>query len=185
MKMTSLEDLFVNEIQDLYDAEEQMLKALPTMIRQTSSRELQQALQEHFNLSREHIKRLNKVFEEIGETARGTKCKAVEGIIEESDNLLRGRVERSVKDAGIIAETQKVEHYEMAGYGTVRTYARILGHDRAVSLLKKTLQEEKQADKRLTQIADSAVNTRAAADGGARTPLSTASRRSDNDETKS
>jgi ferritin-like metal-binding protein YciE len=165
LQMASLEDLFVAEIKDLYSAEQQILEALPAMIRGASSHELQQALGEHLNVSREHVKRLNKVFEEIGKPAGSTKCKAIEGMIEENENLLRGRVEEAVKDAGILAGAQKVEHYEMAGYGTVRTYARVLGHNRAESLLKKTLQEEKQADKRLTQIADSAVNTRAVRNG--------------------
>jgi ferritin-like metal-binding protein YciE len=161
MPMESLEDLFVHEIKDLYHAEHQILKALPKMIREASSPELQDALHRHLDQTKRHVERLDRVFEEIGEPARGEKCKGMEGLIEEGVDILKERAEDSVKDAGIIAAAQRVEHYEMAAYGTVRTYARTLGHDEAVPLLEETLREEKEADKKLTEIAEGAVNVRA------------------------
>jgi ferritin-like metal-binding protein YciE len=166
MQMESLEDLFVHEIKDLYNAEQQILKALPKMIREASSAELQQALQQHLDQTKGHVERLDQVFHEVGESARGVKCKGMEGIIEEGAEILKEPADDSVKDAGIIAAAQRVEHYEMAAYGTVRTYARTLGHDEAVSLLEETLREEKEADKRLTEIAEGTVNVRASEGNG-------------------
>jgi ferritin-like metal-binding protein YciE len=166
MPMESLEDLFVHEIKDLYNAEQQILKALPKMIREASSGELQQALQQHLDQTKGHVERLDQVFHEVGESACGVKCKGMEGIIEEGAEILKEPADDSVKDAGIIAAAQRVEHYEMAAYGTVRTYARTLGHDEAVSLLEETLREEKEADKRLTEIAEGTVNVRASEGNG-------------------
>jgi len=169
--MESLEDLFVHEIKDLYNAEQQILKALPKMIKECGSGELRQALEHHLDQTRDHVERLDRVFEEIGEAARGQKCKGMEGLIEEGSDLLKKRAEESVKDAGIIAAAQRVEHYEMAAYGTVRTFAQMLGHEEAVPLLEETLREEKEADKKLTEIAERVVNARAA-EGNGETPRS-------------
>ncbi|MHB8733460.1 MAG: YciE/YciF ferroxidase family protein [bacterium] len=166
MPMESLEDLFVHEIKDLYNAEQQILKALPKLIREASSQELQDALRHHLDQTKGHVARLDRVFEELGEPARGVKCKGMEGLIEEGADLLNEKAEDSVKDAGIIAAAQRVEHYEMAAYGTARTYARTLGHDEAVPLLEETLREEKEADKKLTEIAEGAVNVRAVEGNG-------------------
>lgn len=115
MHMQSLEDLFVKEIKDLYNAEQQILKALPKMIREVSSEELQQALRQHFDETKGHVERLDQVFADIGEAAGGAKCRGMAGILEEDSQMLRGPADESVKDAGIISAAQRVEHYEMAG----------------------------------------------------------------------
>jgi ferritin-like metal-binding protein YciE len=174
MRMESLQDLFVHEIKDLYSAEQQILKALPKMIKEAASDDLRQALEQHLDQTRGHVERLDRVFDELGEAARGQRCKGMEGLIEEGSELLKERAEDSVKDAGIIAAAQRVEHYEMAAYGTARTFAQTLGHEDAVPLLEETLREEKEADKTLTEIAERAVNMDAAEGDGAsprRSPL--------------
>jgi ferritin-like metal-binding protein YciE len=152
-------------------APQQIPKALPKMIREASSEELQEALQHHLDQTKGHVERLERVFEEIGAPARGEKCKGMVGLIEEGADILKEKAENSVRDAGIIAAAQRVEHYEMAVYGTLRTYAKTLGHDEAVPLLEETLREEKAADKKLTEIAESAVNVRAVeGDGNGASP---------------
>lgn len=156
----------MREIKDLYSAEHQILKALPKMIKEASSPELRQALQQHLDRTKRHVQRLDQVFQEMGEPARGVRCRGMEGIIDEGAEMLRERAEDAVKDAGIIAAAQRVEHYEMAAYGTVRTYARTLGHNEAVPLLEQTLHEEKEADRRLSEIAEDAVNVDAAEGDG-------------------
>jgi ferritin-like metal-binding protein YciE len=165
--MESLQDLFVKEIKDLYSAEQQILKALPKMIKESAADELRQALEHHLDQTKGHVERLDRVFEEIGEAARGQKCKGMEGLIEEGSELLKERAEESVKDAGIISSAQRVEHYEIAAYGTVRTFAEMLGHEEAVPLLEDTLREEKEADKKLTEIAERHVNVQATEGDGA------------------
>ena len=158
--MEALQKLLTNELADLYDAENQMIKALPKMIDECSSTELQEALQEHLTVTQKQVTRLDQIFRDLGEKP-SKKCKGMAGIIAEGDELLKEDFEESTKDAGIIGAAQKVEHYEIASYGTARTLAEFLGHQRAAELLEQTLEEEKEADKLLTQIAESSINSEA------------------------
>ncbi len=159
-KVRTFEDLFISELKDLYNAEQQLTRALPKMAKAASAPELKQALTEHLEVTREQVRRLEQVFEEIGIPAKGKTCQAMKGLIEEGQELVKEGMESEVLDAGIIGAAQRVEHYEIAGYGTVRTMAETLGHKRAVKLLEQTLKEEKAADETLTRIAED-VNTRA------------------------
>jgi len=158
--MEALQKLLTNELADLYDAENQMIKALPKMIDECSSTELQEALQEHLTVTQKQVTRLDQIFRDLGEKP-SKKCKGMAGIIAEGEELLKEDFEESTKDAGIIGAAQKVEHYEIASYGTARTLAEFLGHQRAAELLEQTLEEEKEADKLLTQIAESSINSEA------------------------
>ena len=158
--MEALQKLLTNELADLYDAENQMIKALPKMIDECSSTELQEALQEHLTVTQKQVTRLDQIFRDLGEKP-SKKCKGMAGIIAEGDELLKEDFEESTKDAGIIGAAQKVEHYEIASYGTARTLAEFLGHQRVAELLEQTLEEEKEADKLLTQIAESSINSEA------------------------
>lgn len=162
MKLKSLEDLFVNELRDLYSAEKQILQALPKMAKAASSEELQAAFEEHLQQTETHVERLENIFEQLEISSRGKKCKAIEGLIEEGKELMSEDAEPAVLDAGLISAAQKVEHYEMAGYGCVRTYAQQLGHDEAAELLQETLNEEGETDEKLTGIAEGMVNLQAA-----------------------
>lgn len=161
-KLNSLEDLFVEQLQDLYDAEHQITKALPKMAKAAASSELQQAFQMHLQQTEQQIKRLEQVFDSIGQKAKAKTCQAMKGIIKEGDELISEHPMAEVLDAGLIASAQRVEHYEMAGYGSVRTWAQQLGKQEAARLLQQTLDEEGETDHKLTQIAESMVNTRAA-----------------------
>jgi ferritin-like metal-binding protein YciE len=161
--MEALQKLFINEVADLYDAEQQILKALPKIIDACASQELQEALQEHLSVTERQVARLEQIFEEIGEKP-SKKCKGMAGIIAEGDEILKEDLEAATKDAGIIGAAQRVEHYEIASYGTARTLAEHLGLDNAVDLLEETLDEEKEADERLTQIAESSINNQAASE---------------------
>ena len=158
--MEALQKLLTNELADLYDAENQIIKALPKMIDECSSTELQEALQEHLTVTQKQVTRLDQIFRDLGEKP-SKKCKGMAGIIAEGEELLKEDFEESTKDAGIIGAAQKVEHYEIASYGTARTLAEFLGHQRAAELLEQTLEEEKEADKLLTQIAESSINSEA------------------------
>ena len=158
--MEALQKLLTNELADLYDAENQIIKALPKMIDECSSTELQEALQEHLTITQKQVTRLDQIFRDLGEKP-SKKCKGMAGIIAEGEELLKEDFEESTKDAGIIGAAQKVEHYEIASYGTARTLAEFLGHQRAAELLEQTLEEEKEADKLLTQIAESSINSEA------------------------
>ena len=159
--MEALQKLFTDEVADLYDAEQQILKALPNMIKACSSQELQEALQEHLSVTQKQVARLEQIFEELGEKP-SKRCKGMAGIIAEGDEMLKENLEESTKDAGIIGAAQRVEHYEIASYGTARTLAEFLGNRRAAQLLEETLDEEKEADELLTQIAESLINREAA-----------------------
>jgi ferritin-like metal-binding protein YciE len=158
MKLGSLKDLYIQELKDLYSAENQILKALPKMMSSASSQQVQQAFQSHLEQTKSQIERLNEIFSRMGESGRGHKCEGMEGIITEGETFIKSSGDPSVKDAALISCAQKVEHYEMAGYGTCRTYAQILGENEAASLLEKTLEEEKKTDKLLTRIAEQSVN---------------------------
>ena len=161
MEMESLQELYIEELRDLYSAENQILKALPRMIRAASDRKLKQAFTRHEKQTRAQVKRLDRVFRELGESAKGKKCKGMEGLLAEGKELIQERPEAEVLDAGLIAAAQRVEHYEIAGYGTVRTYARLLGFERQAELLQETLDEEGETDKLLTGLAESSINLEA------------------------
>ena len=161
MKLKNLHDLFVDELKDLYSAENQIIKALPKMIKAASSTELANAFEEHLEVTKEQVKRLEKVFQMIEANPKGKKCKAMEGLLEEGKELMSEDAEPSVMDAGLIAAAQRVEHYEMAGYGCVRTFATLLGFDGAAKLLQETLDEEGDADKKLTELAETVINAEA------------------------
>ena len=154
MAMKSLEDLLIEELKDLYDAERQITKALPKMAKAASSEELAQAFREHLEQTEGHIKRLDKIFELLGKSPGRKKCEGTKGLLEEGDEMMKEDAADAVKDAALIASAQKVEHYEMAGYGCVRTWAQLLGHQAAADLLQETLDEEGETDKRLTDIAE-------------------------------
>ena len=154
MHLTTLADLFVSELKDLYSAEKQLLKALPKMAKAANSKALQNGFNKHLRQTEGHVSRLEKVFEELGVSPRGKKCKAMEGLIEEGQEVIDEDAAPDVKDAALIAAAQRVEHYEMAGYGCVRTYARLLNHKRAATLLQQTLNEEGDTDKSLTKLAE-------------------------------
>lgn len=167
MELDSLQALYVNDLKDLYSAEKQILKALPKMIKAASHEELAATFSEHLRVTERQVQRLEKIFADLDESPRGKKCVGMEGLIEEAQELLKEKPEPEVLDAGLIAKAQHVEHYEMAGYGTVRTYAEQLGLTRHAELLQQTLDEEGEADKRLSALAEASINLEAEmADGG-------------------
>ncbi len=145
-------------LKDLYNAENQLLKALPKMAQAASSPELRTAFEDHLEETKEQVQRLDKIFQELDLNPKGKKCKAMDGLIEEGKEIMEEDAEPPVMDAGLIAAAQRVEHYEMAGYGCVRTYARQLGYEAAAKLLQQTLDEEAEADKKLTELAESGIN---------------------------
>lgn len=173
-KVATMQDLFLDEIRDLYDAEKQLTKALPKMAKAASSDELKQAIEDHLQETQNQVERLNQIFEMLDQKATGKKCAAMAGLIKEGEEVIASTTD-SVRDAGIIAAAQKVEHYEMSGYGSARTFAQMLGHDDAVSLLQETLDEEKNADRKLNDIAESQVNEQAMS-GGEETTTASSSR---------
>jgi ferritin-like metal-binding protein YciE len=161
MKVTSLHDLYVEELKDLYNAENQLVKALPKMAKAASSPQLRAAFLEHLKVTEGQVARLETIFERMGTNPKGKRCKAMEGLIEEGKEVIEQDMPSAVLDAALIAAAQKVEHYEMAGYGCVRTYANLLGHSYAADLLQVTLSEEGEADKKLTQLAETVINVQA------------------------
>jgi ferritin-like metal-binding protein YciE len=165
MKLRTLDDLFIQELKDLYDAEHQIIKALPKMAKAADSPDLRAAFEEHLEQTHGQVERLNQVFEALGKSPRGKKCEAMKGLLDEGEEMISQDAEPDARDAGLIAAAQKVEHYEIAGYGTARAFAEMLGHDEAESLLRATLDEEKATDEKLTELAMSRVNVRATASG--------------------
>jgi ferritin-like metal-binding protein YciE len=161
MKLDSLHDLLVDELKDLYSAENQLVKALPKMAKAASSPDLRAALNDHLKVTRAQVGRLERVFNQVGASPRGKKCKGMEGLIEEGKEVIKEEGSPAVLDAAIIGAAQRVEHYEMAGYGCVRTYAERLGYTEAARLLQQTLDEEAEADKTLTALAESVINVEA------------------------
>jgi ferritin-like metal-binding protein YciE len=161
MKLQTLEDLFLHELKDLYSAENQLVKALPEMAQAATNPELKAGFEEHLEQTKGHVERLTKIGEQLGKKLTGHTCKAMEGLVEEGAELIDEDAEESVRDAGLIGAAQRVEHYEIAGYGTARTHADMLGFKKAARLLQQTLDEEERADKKLTQIAESVVNVEA------------------------
>jgi ferritin-like metal-binding protein YciE len=166
MKLDSLDNLFLHQLKDLLSAERQLVKALPKMAKGTANEELRAAVEEHLEQTKGHVSRLEEIFGMIGKTARAEHCKAMEGLIEEGSELLEEEGEETVKDAAIIGAAQKVEHYEISGYGTARTLAELLGLDKAVDLLQQTLDEEKETDAKLTELATSKINSEAQGTSG-------------------
>lgn len=162
MQMTDLRDLFVEELKDLYSAEKQLVRALPKVIKSCENEELRQALEDHLAETEEQTQRLEGIFQRMGTTGRGKKCKGMEGLIEENKELMEEDADPDVMDAGLIVGCQKIEHYEIAGYGSAVTFAKLLGDEEAAQVLAQTLEEEKAADQRLTEIAESAINVQAA-----------------------
>jgi ferritin-like metal-binding protein YciE len=160
-KMSTLEDLFQDLLKDLYSAEKQLVKALPKMVKAAQASDLQKAFQNHLAQTEGHVERIDKIFSDLEGSPRGKKCVGMEGLIEEGSEIMQEDAEPDVMDAGLIAAAQKVEHYEIAGYGTARTWAQQLGYDRAARLLQETLDEEGEANKKLTEIAESHVNMQA------------------------
>jgi ferritin-like metal-binding protein YciE len=161
MKLDTLKTLYTNELRDLYNAEQQLVKALPKMAKAAASEELQDAFEKHLEQTKTHVERLEEVFEELGEKPKGKTCKAMKGLIDEGSEMLHGNGDDSVIDAGIIVAAQKVEHYEMAGYGSVRTFAQLLGQDKSADLLQTTLEEESEANELLNKLAEDIVNPEA------------------------
>ena len=158
MDLDNMKELFVHELKDLHDAENQILKALPKMAKKATHEELRTAFQEHERQTEEHVRRLERVLDELGEKPGGVKCKGIRGIIAEGEESMKKPDDDDVRDAAMIAAAQRVEHYEMAGYGTARTYARMLGFEDTARILQQTLDEEGATDKRLTRLAESRVN---------------------------
>ncbi|MDB4916230.1 MAG: hypothetical protein JWM95_3874 [Gemmatimonadetes bacterium] len=163
MELETLRDLYVDELKDLFSAENQILKALPRMIRAATHKELKKGFMKHEKQTREHVRRLERICKELGVSPRGKKCVGMEGVIEECKELISEKPEKDVLDAGLITCAQHVEHYEMAGYGTVRTWARAMGYENQARMLQMTLDEEQQTDLDLTALAESSINIEAEA----------------------
>lgn len=164
-KMDSLNELFVHELQDLYSAETQLIEALPKMARAASSSQLQQAFKMHLEQTEGHVKRLEQIFKDLKQDSKGEKCKGMEGLIKEGDSLIKKKkdMDADVLDAGLIGAAQRVEHYEIAAYGTATAFAKLMGKQDFANLLHQTLEEEKKTDEKLTQLAESAINQEALA----------------------
>ena len=162
MEMCNLQDLWVENLKDLYSAESQLLKALPKVAKKVENEQLRQALQQHLVETEAQVGRLEQIFSKLGEKPTGKKCLGMEGLIDEAKELMGEEAEPDVLDAGLIVDCQKVEHYEIAGYGSAVTFAKLLGDNESARLLGQTLDEEKAADQKLTQIAESTINVEAA-----------------------
>jgi ferritin-like metal-binding protein YciE len=162
MKVESIEDLFLDELKDLYSAEKQITKALPKMVKAASTQELSAAFDSHLQETKGHVERLEEIFEKLGKRGTGKTCEGMKGVLEEGSEVIQEIEKGAVRDAALIAAAQRVEHYEIAGYGSVRSFAELLGKQDIVELLEETLQEEKAADEKLTTISGS-VNQEAQA----------------------
>jgi ferritin-like metal-binding protein YciE len=160
MEVTDLRELFIEHLKDLYSAEKQLVKALPKMAKKCTSPKLAKAFETHLKETQTQAERLERIFEHLEIPARARKCRGMEGLIEEGQEMM-GEAEGDVLDAGMIASAQKIEHYEIAGYGTVRTWARMLGDEWSASLLQQTLDEEGRTDRRLTELAEREINVAA------------------------
>ena len=161
MELETLKDLYIHELKDLYSAENQLLKALPKMAKAATNRELAKGFNDHLSQTEEHVARLETILENNDESTRGPKCKGMEGLIKEGDEMIKEDAEDEVRDAGLISAAQRVEHYEMAGYGCARTYAELLGDSEGAKMLQMTLEEEAATDQKLTELAKSAINLEA------------------------
>jgi ferritin-like metal-binding protein YciE len=161
MELDTLKDLYVDEIKDLYSAEKQLIKALPKMAKAANDDQLKEAFRTHLKETAQHAARLEQICEELGVSPRGKKCVGMEALIEEGSELMKENPDPEVLDAGLISKAQHVEHYEIAGYGTVRTYARQLGFENQADLLQQTLDEEGKTDHLLTELAETGINVEA------------------------
>lgn len=161
MEINSLQELLVDELRDIYHAEGQLVKALPKMAKKASDGDLKSAFETHLQETQGHVQRLEQVFEKLGQKAKGKPCEAMKGILEEGKEIMGEDMDEEAMDAALIAAAQKVEHYEIASYGTVRTWANVLGEKEVVRLLQQTLDEEGKTDKLLTKLAESKINVEA------------------------
>ena len=162
MELETLQDLYFHELKDLYSAEKQLVRALPKMAKAAHNEEFSAGIEKHLNQTKEHAARLEKILSNQKQSTHWAKCKGMEGIIAEGAEMIEEEADPEVKDAGLISAAQRVEHYEIAGYGTVRTYAELLGDKEGAKLLETTLLEEEETDKELTKVAKSAINLAAA-----------------------
>ena len=158
---TSLHELFLEELADVYNAEQQLTKALPKIARNCQSDELREAIESHLEETQQHVSRLEEVAQSLDESIKRKTCAAMQGLVKEGEEIMREQKDSSALDAAIIAAAQKVEHYEIASYGTLVAWAERMGHDQATELLRETLEEEKAADEKLTSVAESIANERA------------------------
>ena len=165
MALDNLQDLFIDELKDIYNAEKQLTKALPRMAKAASSTQLQRAFEKHLGQTEKHVERLERIFERLEASPRGKKCKGMEGLVEEGKEMMQEEGDGAVIDAALISAAQRVEHYEIAAYGCVRNYANLLGLDWASRLLQQTLDEEEATDELLTQLAEGGINSAALAVG--------------------
>jgi len=165
MPENSLQELYVEQLRDLYSAENQLVKALPKMAKAAQSEALRRGFEQHLAQTKGHVDRLEQIFSAMDESPKGSKCAGMEGLVEEGEEVIREQSGSDALDSGLIASAQRVEHYEIAGYGTVRTFAELLGDDEAVNLLQQTLDEEKETDEKLTELAKQ-VNAQAMNSGG-------------------
>ena len=161
MELETLKDLYIHELKDLYSAEKQIMKALPKMAKAATNKQLAAGFEEHFEQTKEDAARLETILTSHDESTRGPKCEGMEGVIKEGEEMIEGDAEDEVRDAGLIAAAQRVEHYEMAGYGCARTYAELLEDPDGAQLLQTTLNEESDTDKKLTKLAKSVINVAA------------------------
>jgi len=164
MEHNALMELYVDELKDLYDAENRLVKALPKVAKNATSDKLRSAVEEHLEQTRGHVDRLKEIFENLGEKATGKKCAGMMGILKEGEEIMQEDYEGEAMDAALISAAQRVEHYEIAAYGTVRTWAELLGESEASDLLEKTLEEEKETDQKLTELAEE-INVQAKEQG--------------------
>jgi ferritin-like metal-binding protein YciE len=162
MELATLQDLYFHELKDLYSAEKQLIKALPKMAEAANNAKLAAGFREHLKQTKGHAERLEQILSGHKQSTRGARCKGMEGIVAEGAEMIEEEADKEVKDAGLISAAQRVEHYEIAGYGTARTYAELLGDKEAAKLLQTTLQEEEETDKKLTTLAKSSINVAAA-----------------------
>jgi ferritin-like metal-binding protein YciE len=164
MQLNTLKDLYIHELKDLYSAEKQLIRAMPKMAKAATSPELAESFKTHLEETKVQAERLEKILKDLGQSTRGPKCKGMEGVIAEGTEMIEEEADDEVRDAGLIAAAQRVEHYEMAGYGCARTYAELLGEKEASQILQQTLDEEGKTDKLLTELATSVINVAAAAE---------------------
>ena len=162
MQLDNLKQLFHDQLRDLYDAENRLVKALPKMAEAASNPTLKADFQEHLEQTKNHVTRLEQIFQTCGESPSGKTCQAMKGLVAEGEETIDQKADPAVKDAGLIAAAQRVEHYEIAGYGTVMAYAKVLKEQNALNLLKQTLEEEKATDEKLTTLAETVINPVAA-----------------------
>jgi ferritin-like metal-binding protein YciE len=160
-KLKTLRDLLVHELRDIYSAETQLVKALPDMMDAASHEQLRACFEEHLEQTEAQVERLDEIFEILGDSPKGEPCKGMKGLVQEGDKMIDEDAEDAVRDAGLIAAAQRIEHYEIAAYGTARTFASILGEEEIVSLLSETLEEEKETDQELSDLAESVINVEA------------------------